>query len=68
MRVVVPPWAAAIVPDSKSSEEVVPPKGMSRCVCTSIPPGMTSFPEASTTVSAGMLSPWPMSEIVPLSM
>ncbi len=30
--VVVPPKAAARVPVSKSSEEVVPPKGMSKCV------------------------------------
>ena len=30
---VVPPKAAAIVPDSKSSADVVPPNGMSRCVC-----------------------------------
>ena len=39
--VVVPPTAAARVPVSKSSAEVVPPKGMSRCVWTSMPPGMT---------------------------
>src|SRR5947209_348958 len=39
MSVVVPPKAAAMVPVSKSSELVVPPKGMSRCVCTSMPPG-----------------------------
>jgi hypothetical protein len=44
---VVPPCAAAMVPDSKSSAEVVPPNGMSRCVCTSMPPGMTNLPEAS---------------------
>jgi len=31
--------AAARVPVSKSSALVVPPKGMSRCVCTSMPPG-----------------------------
>ena len=30
---VVPPNAAARVPVSKSSADVVPPKGMSRCVC-----------------------------------
>ena len=63
MSVVVPPWAAAIVPVSKSSAEVVPPKGMSRWVWTSMPPGITSLPEASITVSAGMVSPWPMSVI-----
>ena len=38
---VVPPKAAAIVPDSKSSADVVPPNGMSRWVCTSRPPGST---------------------------
>ena len=49
---VVPPCAAAIVPDSKSSAEVEPPKGISRCVCTSIPPGRTYFPFASIVRSA----------------
>ena len=52
IRVVVPPKAAARVPVSKSSLEVVPPKGMSRCVCTSMPPGSSSMPEASITRSA----------------
>ena len=42
---------------SKSSAEVVPPNGMSRWVCTSMPPGITSLPEASITVSAGRLRP-----------
>src|ERR1051326_2696678 len=53
---VVPPKAAARVPVSKSSADVVPPKGMSRCVCTSMPPGSTYMPAASTTVapSVGM--------------
>ena len=41
MMVVVPPCAAATVPDWKSSTEVVPPNGMSRWVCASMPPGMT---------------------------
>ena len=68
MRVVVPPWAAAMVPLSKSSAEVVPPNGMSRWVCTSMPPGITSLPEASMVVSAGMFSPWPMRVMTPLSM
>ena len=68
MSVVVPPCAAAIVPVSKSSAEVVPPNGMSRCVWTSTPPGITSLPEASMTVSAGMVRPRPMSEMTPLSM
>jgi len=38
---VVPPNAAAIVPDSKSSADVVPPNGMSRWVWQSMPPGIT---------------------------
>ena len=38
---VVPPAAAAKVPDSKVSAAVVPMKGISRCVCGSMPPGMT---------------------------
>ena len=42
--VVVPPCAAASVPVSKSSDEVVPPNGMSMCVCASMPPGMTYLP------------------------
>ena len=41
---VVPPKAAARVPVSKSSADVVPPNGMSRWVCTSIPPGRTYLP------------------------
>src|SRR6185369_7702746 len=48
---VVPPKAAARVPVSKSSAEVVPPNGMSRCVCASIPPGITYIPMASITFS-----------------
>src|SRR5262245_28754849 len=50
--VVVPPCAAATVPVSKSSAEVVPPKGMSRWVCASMPPGRTYLPAASITTSA----------------
>src|SRR5437667_7269526 len=49
---VVPPNAAARVPVSKSSELVVPPNGISRCVCTSIPPGSTYIPVASITRAA----------------
>jgi hypothetical protein len=56
------PCAAAIVPDSKSSAEVVPPNGMSRCVWTSIPPGMTYFPEASIVRSASIESDDPINE------
>ena len=50
--VVVPPKAAAVWPDSKSSIVVSPRHGMSRCVCGSTPPGSTYFPEASITRSA----------------
>ena len=57
---VVPPKAAAIVPDSKSSADVVPPNGMSRWVCTSMPPGSTSLPVASITRSAGRSSAVPI--------
>ncbi len=52
MMVVVPPHAAALVPDSKSSEATVPPKGSSMWVWASTPPGTTYFPEASRTSSA----------------
>ncbi len=51
---VVPPCAAASVPESKSSTDVVPPNGMSRCVCASMPPGMTYLPRASMVRSG-----WP---------
>src|SRR5918992_866873 len=49
---VVPPNAADVCPDSTSSIVTVPPKGMSRCVCGSMPPGRTYFPRASMTRSA----------------
>ncbi len=52
--VVVPPIAAARVPVSKSSADFDPPNGMSRCVCASMPPGSTSSPVASTTLSAAL--------------
>jgi hypothetical protein len=45
-----------MVPDSKSSADVVPPNGMSRCVWTSMPPGITNLPVASITRSAGIAS------------
>ena len=48
---VVPPYAAASVPERKSSDDDVPPNGMSRCVCASIPPGMTYLPVASMVTS-----------------
>ena len=49
---VVPPNAAATVPDVKSSQVVVPPKNISMCVCGSIAPGITYLPVASITLSA----------------
>ena len=52
MMVVVPPKAAARVPVSKVSLAKVPPNGSSMWVCTSIPPGMTHLPDASTVRSA----------------
>ncbi len=57
--VVVPPSAAATVPLAKSSIVVVPPNGMSRCVCGSMKPGNTYAPDASTISwpSAMMLRP-----------
>ena len=45
--VVVPPWAAAFVPLSKVSLAKVPPKGSSKWVWASMPPGTTYFPVAS---------------------
>src|SRR5258705_67594 len=45
--VVTPPYAAAAVPDSKSSTLRIPPTSASRWVCTSTPPGRTSSPAAS---------------------
>ena len=54
--VVVPPHAAARVPVSKSSAENVPPNGISRWVCTSMPPGMTYWPDASSVRSTAPLS------------
>ena len=42
--VVVPPNAAAVVPEVKSSHVVVPPKNISMCVCGSIAPGITILP------------------------
>ena len=57
--VVVPPKAAAIVPVSKVSAENVPPNGISRWVCTSIPPGSTYLPAASMTSPAAELGSVP---------
>src|SRR6478736_927533 len=49
--VVTPPQAAPIVPVSNVSLASVPPKGNSKWVCTSIPPGITYLPAASITWS-----------------
>src|SRR5262249_12604357 len=49
ISVVVPPKAAAPVPVSKSSALVVPAKGISRWVCTSMPPGRMYLLLASKT-------------------
>ncbi len=58
---VVPPNAAETVPEVKSSQDVVPPNGMSRCVWGSMQPGSTIFPVASITRSAWTSSDAPMS-------
>ena len=55
--VVVPPNAAAVVPVSKSSEAIVPPKGSSMCVWTSMPPGMTYLRLASIRFAPAALRP-----------
>ena len=52
MIIVVPPHAAARVPVSNVSADMVPPKGISMWVWASMPPGTTYFPVASTTRSA----------------
>src|SRR3954470_4283991 len=52
-----------MVPVSKSSDDVVPPNGISRCVWTSMPPGNRYFPVASIVRSAGIVSDVPMAEI-----
>ena len=67
-RVVVPPNAAATVPDVKSSIVVVPPKNISMCVCGSIAPGMTSLPVASIVLSAVTSRDSPTCVTVPFSM
>src|SRR5215471_12120701 len=58
---VVPPNAADVWPDSKSSIVTVPPNGMSRCVCGSMQPGRTYFPLASIVRSTVTSSSAPMS-------
>jgi hypothetical protein len=64
----VPPKAPEIVPEVKSSQETVPPNGISIWVCGSIAPGMTYFPLASITLSACRSSDSPMRETLSSSM
>jgi hypothetical protein len=66
--VVVPPNAAAVWPDWKSSIVVEPRHGISRCVCGSTAPGSTYLPVASIVLSAGMSSDSPIREMRSLSM
>ncbi len=47
----------------KSTWQVVPPNGMSRCVCGSTAPGRTYLPDASITMSAGTSIDSPIREI-----
>src|SRR5947209_17662645 len=56
---VVPPNAAETVPEVKSSQVTVPPKGISMCVRGSIAPGITYLPAASITRSAEPFSEVP---------
>ena len=67
ISVVVPPNAAAVVPDVKSSQVVVPPKNISMCVWGSIAPGITIFPAASITLSAVTSSDAPSRLTLPSS-
>jgi hypothetical protein len=66
--VVVPPKAAEVVPEVKSSQETVPPKGISMWVWGSMAPGITYLPAASMTLSASTSSEPPISETFPSSM
>ena len=66
ITVVVPPNAAETVPEVKSSHVVVPPKNISMCVCGSIAPGITYFPEADHLVG-GDVERSPISVTDPLS-
>ncbi len=50
---VVPPNMADVEPVEKSSMVVAPMKGMSKWVCTSMPPGTTTLPRASSVFLAG---------------
>ena len=61
IKQVVPPNAAEIVPEVKSSQVTVPPNAISRCVCGSMAPGMTTLPVASITLSAWTSSDSPTS-------
>ena len=66
MMVVVPPARPAAVPVKKSSMVTVPMKGSCMCVCGSMPPGITYWPPASTTVApAGAVRFSPTATILP---
>ena len=67
ISVVLPPKAADTVPEVKSSQVTVPPKGMSMCVCGSMAPGMTYRSRASMTRSARASSELPICVTTPLS-
>ena len=61
---VVPPNAADVVPEVKSSQVTVPPNGISMCVWGSIAPGITYLPVASITRSAVTSSDVPIAATV----
>jgi len=67
MMDVVPPARAAAVPVKKSSMVTVPMNGSCMWVCGSMPPGITYWPPASTTVAPdGALRFSPTAVMVPL--
>ena len=62
----MPPNAADVVPEVKSSQVTVPPNGISMCVWGSIAPGITYLPEASITRSAETSSDSDLGDRLPL--
>ena len=64
MCIVVPPNAAEVVPEVKSSQVTVPPNGISMWVWGSIAPGITYLPPASITRSASPSSEAPIAAMV----
>src|SRR5579884_1926373 len=65
--VVIPPAAAARVPEQKSSLLTVPATGSSMWVCGSMKPGKTYLPAASITSAASSSRPGPIATIDPPS-